>query len=78
MSVLTDLQEIRADYRALREIVNAHQEQINGDRGLSKGLAAVAEEIRSLKRAIWIVGAGIVASAVGFCFTVLQVFGGPG
>jgi hypothetical protein len=56
------------------KLLSKHDEQINGERGLSKAIDHLSGELNSLRRAIWTVGAGIVASAVGFAFTVLTVF----
>lgn len=58
------------------ELIGRHEEQINGDRGLSKAIDVLTDEVKSLRRAIWTVGGGIVLSAVGFAFSVLTLVGG--
>lgn len=49
-----------------------HEEQINGDRGLSKAIDVLSDEVRSLRRAAWTVAGSIVVSAVGFALAVLS------
>jgi hypothetical protein len=82
MALINDVQKLREDLRALREQENAtrdavhrHEEQISGDRGLSVAITQLADEVKSMRRAMWTVGAGIVVSAVGFAFSVLTLVG---
>ncbi len=50
-------------------------EQINGAGGVVKAMETLTEEVRSMKRAMLTVGGGILVSAVGFGFAVLQLTG---
>lgn len=54
------------------EVSARHEEQINGDRGISKAIGELKDELKALRRAVWTVGGGIVVSAVGFALAVLQ------
>lgn len=65
------------------EVAARHEEQINGDRGLSQGVKDVADEVRnlrrdvqdevqSLRRALYSFGGAIVLAAVTFALTVGQ------
>lgn len=80
MTLLGDVQKIREDLKAVRaeldeygRAVGRHEEQISGDRGLSAAITGLADEVKSMRRAMWTVGAGIVLAAVGFAFSVLQL-----
>lgn len=53
------------------DLVRDHEEQINGDRGLSKAIDLLSSEVRSLRRAAWTVAGSIVVSAVGFGFAAI-------
>jgi len=82
MTLLGDMQKLREDARALRaqqdetaRAVGRHEEQISGDRGLSAAITTLADEVKSMRRAMWTVGGGIVLAAVGFAFSVLQLTG---
>ena len=93
MSLVTEIQKLRerveklaSAFEANRSLIDRHEEQINGVRGLSSAIDALArevkedtanlsEEVKSMRRAMWAVGGGIVLSAVGFAITVLSVFG---
>ena len=93
MSLVTEMQKLREGVEKLastaeanRSLIDRHEEQINGVRGLSSAIDALArevkedtanlsEEVKSMRRAMWTVGGGIVLSAVGFAITVLSVFG---
>jgi 3-dehydroquinate synthetase len=66
--------ELAGTVEQAERMLSKHDEQINGDRGLSKAIDQLSGELNSLRRAIWTVGGGIVISAVGFAFTVLTVF----
>ena len=76
------MQKLREETRAQRaqldetvQAVGRHEEQISGDRGLSAAIVALADEVKSMRRAMWTVGGGIVLAAVGFAFSVLQLTG---
>ena len=82
MTLLEEIQRLRETLRETkdtadenRSMIERHEEQVNGERGLGAAIRELSEEVRSLKRTLWMVGAGIVTAAVGFCFTVLTVFG---
>jgi hypothetical protein len=47
---------------------------MNGQRGLSAAIDALAEEVKSLRRAMYWVGGIIFTGAIGFAFSVLTVF----
>jgi hypothetical protein len=51
---------------------NRNDEQINGTYGLNQTIAELREEIKTLRRALYTVGAGVVLSAITFAFTVLS------
>ena len=68
------------------EVAARHEEQINGDRGLSKAIEALraemvksrdalSEEMANLRRVLWTVGGGVVLSAIGFALAVLRATG---
>ena len=80
MGIIGDVEELKRDVDALsqriekeRSISARHEEQINGERGLSAAINTLAEEVRALRRAMWVVGGGIVVASVGFGFGVLQL-----
>jgi hypothetical protein len=77
MTLLDDVRKTREDLKAMRELVVTHEEQINGKRGLQVAIDELAEEVRSLRRSIYQVGAGIVLSSIGFGVSVLLLIGGP-
>lgn len=51
-------------------------ERISGSGGLVNAMGALADEVRSMKRAMWTVAGGVVLAAVGFGFSVLQLVHG--
>lgn len=80
MTLLRRVEEIEQDSRELhvlieatRDVLNRHEEQINGTRGLQHALDANTAAVKSLyKAAYWLAGI-IVAGAIGFAFSVLQL-----
>ena len=69
-----------------RSGINKHEEQINGRRGLSaaidglsrevhEDMSTLREDVKSMKRLLWGVGATVATSSIGFAITVLLVFG---
>jgi hypothetical protein len=83
MTLISDVQTLRRqvediDRRVIddRSLVQTHEEQINGARGLSASIKKLDDDIAGLKKSIWTVGGMIFASMVGFSISVLTVFGG--
>lgn len=54
------------------EVAARHEEQINGDRGLSRAIDTLTDEVKSLRRALYSFGGAIVLAAVTFALTVGQ------
>jgi 23S rRNA A1618 N6-methylase RlmF len=67
------LKEVSAITEATRDSVKKHEEQISGERGLSAAINNLTTEVRQLRKAAYWVAGLIVASSVGFAFSVLQL-----
>lgn len=81
MTIITDIQrlsdavrEVEAQVEKNRSLLERHEEQISGTRGLSAALNALAEEVKSLRKAAYWVAGLIMASSIGFAFSVLTIF----
>ena len=77
MTVFEDVRALRKEVEAATTTVERHEEQINGKRGLSAAIDTLTAEVRGLRKAAYWLAGLIVASSVGFAFSVLTVFGGP-
>jgi hypothetical protein len=82
MTLLQDVEALRVEVDRLAEVVNTnkdglgrHEEQINGERGLSAAIKQLSEEVRGLRRAAYWVAGLIVAGSITFAFSVLAVVG---
>lgn len=73
MSILDRVTKIEQKVDAIEQKVSLQDERIDGRGGLVKVVGDLAEDVRSVKRALWTVAGGIVIASVGFAFTVLQV-----
>lgn len=80
MTLLTDVQQLRVEVGEIKDLVEVnrsglerHEEQINGRRGQSAAIDAVASEIKSLRRAAYWVAGIIVSGSIGFAFTVFEL-----
>lgn len=85
MSVVTDIQDIREQMTRIkamaaeqRTILDRHEEQINGTRGQSSAIDALAAEIKSLRRAAYWVAGIVIAGSITFAFSALSLIGGGG
>lgn len=82
MTLASDVQALRREVaealsqlEKVRSTTERHEEQINGQRGLSAAIDALAVEVRSLRKAMYWVAGLIVAGSIGFAFGVLQLVG---
>lgn len=83
MSLLEDFRALKAQVDALAAQVEQnrttgalHEEQINGERGLSATIDALTVEVKGLRKAAYWLAALIVSSSIAFAFSVLTVFSG--
>lgn len=67
--------EIRDELDVVRADVDRHEEQQNGKRGTSAAIDILSAEVRSLRRAAYVVAGIIVTASIGFAFSVLQLVG---
>jgi hypothetical protein len=75
ISRLTEgLRELEAQVEKNRSLIERHEEQISGVRGLSAALNTLADEVKSLRKAAYWVAGLIMASSIGFAFSVLTIF----
>lgn len=81
MTIITDIQrlteavsEVERQVERNRSMLEKHEEQISGTRGLSAAINSVAEEVKSLRKAAYWVAGLIMASSIGFAFSVLTIF----
>lgn len=72
MSVITRLETVEAKVDELSRGSGLHEEQINGVGGVVKAMDRLTDEVKSMKRAMWTVGGGVVLSAIGFALSILQ------
>jgi hypothetical protein len=68
------LREVSDQVEANKSMLERHEEQISGTRGLSAAINSVADEVKSLRKAAYWVAGLIVTSSIGFAFSVLTVF----
>lgn len=73
MSVLGRIDDLERKLDDIENRLARQDERISGAGGVLKAMEALAEEVRSMKRAMWTVTAGIVTAAAGFAFSVLQL-----
>ncbi len=73
MSIVDRVSTAEDLIEANRTTLGIHEEQINGKGGVVVAIEKLTEEVKSLKRTITMVGVGVVASAIGFSFTVLSL-----
>lgn len=81
MTVFEDLRSLQKTVRDLAEQVEQnrsaiarHEEQLNGERGLSAAMRELASELKSLRKAAYWVAGLIVAASISFAFSVLALF----
>lgn len=72
------VQELARQVEKNRSMVSLHEEQVNGERGLSAAIDQLAAEVKSLRKAAYWVAGLIVAGAITFAFSVLSMVGGGG
>lgn len=72
MAITERVSALEQQADVLARAADRHDEQINGMGGVVAAVKALTEEVKSMKRAMWTVGGGVVLSAVGFAFAVLQ------
>jgi chromosome segregation ATPase len=82
VSLLSDFQKLREDYKELQRqleetaaATKRHEEQISGKRGLIVALEALAEEMRGVKRALYTAGGGFVLVSFTFAIGVIKLTG---
>lgn len=82
MTVLDDVRMLREELSAVAEIVDAnkdalskHEEQINGQRGLSAAIDSLSAEIKGLRTAAYWVAGVIIAGSITFAFTTMTLIG---
>lgn len=68
-----EVEAIDKQVDANRSDLERHEEQLNGARGISAALEALAIEVRSLRRAAYWVAGVIVVASITFAFSVLQL-----
>jgi len=73
MGIIERMGAIEKKVDDLQAQVGLQDERISGTGGILKAVAALGEEVTSMKRALWTVAGGIVIASVGFAFTILQV-----
>jgi hypothetical protein len=81
MTLLDDVNRLRDKCSSIADRVDVLEgktdrthEQINGERGLSKAIDALAVEVANLRRGMYYVAGLIVASSIAFAFSVLVFF----
>ncbi len=75
MSALDRISALEKQVAELEQQASRQDEKIDGAGGLVKAMGVLTEEVRAMKRAMLTVGGGIIVSAVGFGFAVLQLTG---
>ncbi len=73
MSILDRVTKIEQKVEAIEQKVSLQEERLDGRGGVVKAVESLAEDVTSMKRALWTVAGGIVIASVGFAFTILQV-----
>jgi hypothetical protein len=78
VTLVDDVKQLREVVHSVQELAEANraqlertEEQINGTRGLSVAITQLAAEVQSLRKAAYWLAALIVASSIGFAFSVL-------
>jgi len=75
MSVLDRVTSLEKSVELLEKDVEVNKERISGEGGLTNAMKTLTEEVKSMKRAMWTVGGGVVLASIGFGFSVLQLVG---
>jgi len=73
MSILGRVDNLEMKVEDHEGRLGRQDERISGSGGLVNAMGALAEEVRSMKRAMWTVAGGILIAAIGFGFSVLQL-----
>lgn len=76
MSVVDDVRKLQQDFESQTAQLGRHEEQINGARGQSAAIDALAAEIKSLRRAAYWVAGIIIVGSITFAFSALSLIGG--
>lgn len=58
-----------------KSAIERHEEQINGQRGLSAAIDGLAGEVKGLRKAAYWVAGLIIAGSITFAFSALTLIG---
>ncbi len=75
MGALERIATVETRVAELEAQAGRQDEKIDGKGGVVKAMETLTDEVRAMKRAMLTVGGGIIVSAVGFAFAVLQLTG---